>query len=63
MCVLCFKIFLISVFIFLFLVLNLNYVGVNVIYIGIPIIVLCGSLSFLNKICYEKIKEYIKKKL
>ena len=59
MCNFCFKVFVVSLIIFLFLVIGLNYVGVMVVYVGVPLIVGCGWISAL-KVCRNKIKESIK---
>ena len=59
MCNFCQKLFILSLGIVLFLIITLNYVGVMVIYIGVPLIVVCGWISSW-KMCRNKLKENIK---
>jgi hypothetical protein len=54
-CEFCLKIALISLFILIVLLSTLSYVGVYTIYIGVPLIVICGFISF-SKFCKDKMK-------
>ena len=44
-----FTIFLITLLILLFLIGALNYVGVQVIYVGIPTLLISGLLAYLSR--------------
>jgi hypothetical protein len=57
-CKFCFKLTAISLFILIILLITLSYVGVYTLYIGIPLIVICGWISFSN-FCKNKLKEVL----
>lgn len=55
-CDFCLKTAVISLLILIILLSTLSYVGVYTIYIGVPLIVICGWIS-LSRFCREKIKD------
>jgi hypothetical protein len=55
-CKFCFKLTVISLLILIILLTTLSYVGVYILYIGIPLIVVCGWISFLD-FCKKKLKD------
>ena len=55
-CKFCFKLTVISLLILIILLTTLSYVGVYTLYIGIPLIVVCGWISSLD-FCKKKLKD------
>lgn len=56
MCKFCLKAAIISLLVLIILLSTLSYVGVYTIYVGVPLVVICGWVS-LSKFCKEKIKD------
>ena len=56
MCKFCLKIAVISLLVLIILLSTLSYVGVYTIYIGVPLVVICGWIS-LSNFCKEKLKD------
>jgi len=55
-CRFCFKLAAVSLLILIVLLTTLSYVGVYTIYVGVPLVVICGWVSFSN-FCKKKLKD------